>query len=151
MKQELRIVLGADHRGYEFKKKLIADFVHDRYEISWIDVGAYNDRRSDYPEFSIAACHQILKQKADCGILLCGTGTGMVIAANRFPTIYAGVAWNEEIARLNKEDDKVNVLVIPADFVEYEQSVLMIHAWLNAEFKHDRYEKRIAMIDAISI
>jgi ribose 5-phosphate isomerase B len=149
MKKALSIVIGADHRGYDLKKKLISNFTHDQYEISWIDVGAYNDERSDYPEFSIAACHHILKQKADCGILLCGTGTGMAVTANRFPTIYAGVAWNEEIARLNKTDDNVNVLVLPADFVDYAQSVSMIQAWLSAEFKHDRYEKRIGMIDAI--
>lgn len=151
MKKTLRIVIGADHRGYPLKKNLITNFFCDTYEIVWIDVGAHNDERSDYPEFSTAASYQIIKQKADCGILLCGSGTGMAICANRFPTVYAGVAWNEEIARLNKEDDNVNVLVLPADFVDYEQSVRMIQSWLNAEFKHDRYEKRIAMIDAISL
>ncbi len=73
----------------------------------------------------------------------------MAITANRFPKIFAGVAWNEEIARLSKQDDNVNVLVLPADYVSNDEALRIILAWLHAEFKHDRYEKRIAMINAL--
>ena len=79
--------------------------------------------------------------------MLCATGVGMAIAANRFPNIYAGLAWNEEIARLSKEDDNVNVLVLPSDFVSNEQMIAMTRAWLSAQFNEGRYAKRIAMID----
>lgn len=150
MKKTVRIALGADHRGYHHKAYIMKNLVVDEYAIQWIDVGAYNDIRSDYPEYAIAACEQLLHYNADCAILLCGTGVGMAIAANRFPTIYAAVAWNQEIARLCKEDENANVLVIPADFVTCQDTVLCIDVWLRAAFKHDRYEKRIAMINSIS-
>jgi ribose 5-phosphate isomerase B len=150
MKDTLRIAIGSDHRGFFLKQYLINNFSHKECSISWDDVGAYNDERSDYPEFSIAVCHLMLKQQVDYGILLCGSGVGMAVAANRFSGIYAGVAWNQDVARLCKEDDNINVLVVPADFVDQEETAAMVRAWLDAEFKHDRYEKRIAMIDAIT-
>lgn len=148
-KKELIIAIGADHRGFALKEQLQHQYRSDYYMISWIDVGAYKDIRSDYPEFSIAVCQKMLSGQAQYGILLCGTGVGMAIAANRFATIYAAVAWNDEIARLSKEDDNSNILVIPADFVIYEQLVQMVTAWLLASFKNERYEKRLAMIDEI--
>lgn len=150
MKKNIHIVVGADHRGFQHKAHLITHFNSNNFIISWIDVGAFDDTRSDYPEFAIAACYQFLKQNADYGILLCATGIGMAIAANRFPSIYAGVAWNKEIAQSCKEDDNVNVLVLPADFIDYDQMDTMVDCWLNAEFKHDRYKKRLEMIDSIS-
>lgn len=145
----LVIALGADHRGYSLKEYIKEGFVSDHYAISWVDVGAYTDVRSDYPVFAQLAVHTLLDEKAQCAILFCGTGIGMAVVANRFPKIYAGVAWNETIAHLSKEDDNVNVLVIPADYVTNDQAYRIILAWLHAEFKHDRYEKRIAMIDAL--
>jgi ribose 5-phosphate isomerase B len=89
----------------------------------------------------------LLSGHAQQGILLCGTGVGMAITANRFPGVYAGLVWNEEIARLAKEDDKVNILVLPADFVSLDQLVAMVKAWQTAQFNEGRYAKRIAMID----
>ncbi len=151
IKKEIIIAVGADHRGFSLKEKLKQQYNSELFAIAWIDVGAYTNERSDYPEFSIAVCQKMLNSDAQCGILLCGTGVGMAIAANRFTGIYAAVAWNTEIARLSKEDDNSNILVIPADFIEYDQLTSMVTAWLHASFKHDRYEKRIAMIDAITV
>lgn len=118
--------------------------------ISWLDVGAYSEERSDYPEFAIAACTALLESKADVGILICGSGVGMAITANRFSKIYAALAWNDTVARLSREDDNSNVLVLPSDFVTNEQAVSMVIAWLTADFKNGRYKQRIAMIDSIS-
>lgn len=149
MKKKISIVLGTDHRGYHLKEYIKKSFRSDLYIIEWFDVGAHNDERSDYPEFASAAVHELLDRNAEYAILLCGTGIGMAITANRFPKIFAGVAWNEEIARLSKQDDNVNVLVLPADYVSNDEALRIILAWLHAEFKHDRYEKRIAMINAL--
>jgi ribose 5-phosphate isomerase B len=120
------------------------------YVFTWIDVGADSDTRSDYPIFAIRVVKYIQEKNADHGILLCGTGIGMAIAANRFEGIYAGLAWNEEIASRAKEDDNVNVLVLPSDYIDNKKSRAMIIAWLGAEFKCVRYAERIAMIDAIT-
>lgn len=150
MHKKVTIAIGADHRGFKMKSYIIDNF-HNAAHIQWIDVGAFSDERSDYPVFALAACYEILKRNAHYAILLCGTGTGMAITANRFATIYAGVAWNEQIARLNKEDDNVNVLVIPADYIDMTTVLAIVNSWLQSKFKHDRYEERIAMIDAIKI
>lgn len=151
MKKKLSIVLGADHRGYKLKEYIKKVFLSESYSIEWYDVGAYNDVQSDYPEFAYAAICELQKEVAVYAILLCGTGVGMAITANRFPKIFAGVAWSEEVARLCKEDDNVDVLVVPADYVNEDDTMRIISAWLHAEFKHDRYEKRIAMINALDI
>lgn len=149
MKRPLKLVIGADHRGYELKQYLIGSFVTDRV-IEWIDVGAYNEERSDYPEFAIAASKILQAKKADYGVLSCATGTGMAIAANRFSGVYAGVVWNVDVARLAREDDNVTMLVLPSDYISFAEAREMVQAWLSAEFKHGRYEKRLAMIDEIT-
>jgi len=137
--------IGADHRGFAHKEYIKEMIAH----IEWLDVGAYNDERSDYPVFAQSACETIVSGKAQCGVLLCGSGVGMSIAANRYKKIYAGLAWNVSVAVQSKEDDAVNVLVIPSDYVSPELAVEMICAWHEATFRGGRYQERIDMIDQI--
>ena len=139
----VKIAIGADHNGFLGKEHLKQQLT----DVEWLDMGTFNEERTDYPIFAKKVCEAILSGKAQQGVLLCGTGIGMAIAANRFPKIYAGLAWNEKIARLSKEDDNVNVLVLPSDFVSLEQMVAMVKAWQAAQFNEGRYAERIAMID----
>lgn len=143
----LKIALGADHRGFAFKQLLITRYKHAPYSIEWLDCGAHSIERSDYPVFAQEATKKILAGHADRAILLCGTGTGMAIAANRYKKIYAAVAWNAEIARKGREDDYVNVLCLPADYCTYDELVIIIDAWLSAEPKAGRYAQRLEMLD----
>lgn len=144
---ELRIAIGADHRGYQLKEYLKTVPLFGNYTIEWVDVGTFAPDRTDYPIYAQKLSGLLLNQQAQSGILLCGTGTGMCIAANRFPGIYAGVAWNETVARLNREDDNCNVLVLPSDYVAEQDVVAIVTSWITAEFKDGRYAERIAMID----
>ncbi len=146
----MKIAIGADHRGYDIKeliKEIVTDI--DLITIEWIDVGAFNKERSDYPTFAQLAAHELLEKKADLGVLICGSGLGMAIAANRFRGIYAAVAWNEESARVGREDDNTNLLVLPSDFLDGEQVIAILRAWLRAEFKGGRHQDRLRMIDGI--
>lgn len=143
----LKIAIGTDHHGYKLKEQLKAQLHIGGYEIAWNDCGAFDPERSDYPIFAALVCQNILTQQADRGILLCGSGIGMSIAANRFSGIYAGLAWNENIARSAREDDNCNVLVFAADFCDEKRALRMIDAWLRAEFKGGRYEERLKMIE----
>ena len=140
----MKISIGADHRGFSLKQKIIEHFSL----CTFLDVGAHDAQRSDYPVFAQKVCSNILSEQACLGILLCGSGVGMAIAANRFPGIYAALCWSSEIARLSREDDGSNVLVVPADFVTAEQTFDMIQTWLNAQFKAGIYQKRLDMIDS---
>lgn len=147
--KKVTLVIGADHRGYHYKEMLKHIDELSGYTISWIDVGAFTDERSDYPLFAHKAIEVLQEKKADLAVLLCGSGIGMALAANRYTKVYAGVVWNREVARQAREDDNVNVLVIPADYVDAETTRAMLCAWLGATFKKGRYEERIAMIDAL--
>ena len=146
-----RIAIGTDHRGYELKESIVKHHTIGIHAIDWVDVGTFNTDRTDYPPFAIEVSKLILLKKVDYGILLCGTGVGMAIVANRFPGIYAGLVWSEELAKLAKEDDNVNVLVLPADFIKMENVLPILQAWLTAQFQAGRYEKRIEMIDTIKL
>ncbi len=140
----MKIAIGADHRGFAYK-----EFIKDEIVALWLDVGAADEQRSDYPVFAQRVCEEMQKNQAEFGILICGSGVGMVVAANRFKGIYAGLACSEDMARVSREDDNINVLVIPSDFVTAEQAVDMINAWLQATFKRGRYQERIDMIDEL--
>jgi len=139
----MKIVIGADHRGFlhkEFIKKHITS-------IEWIDVGTHNQDRVDYPIFSDKVVNAILANEVDLGVLLCASGGGMAIAANRHEAIYAVVAWNSEVARRCKQEDNANILVLPSDFISCDEAIVMINEWLAQEFKGGRYAERLTMID----
>lgn len=139
----MEIVIGNDHRGFELKKFLINFFT----EYNFLDIGSCDKERTDYPIYVKKACDVILQGKASYGILICGSGVGMSIAANRFHGIYAALVWNKEVAEFAKRDDNANVLVLPSDFISENDSVEIVKAWLKAEFKGGRYGDRIKMID----
>lgn len=138
-----RIIIGSDHRGFDLKQALINNYT----EFQWTDVGTESSQSVDYPIFAKKACEQILSGQAEFGILICGSGIGMSVAANRFNGIYAGLCWNEKIATMARQDDGINVLVLPADFVSESEAFSIFEAWANAKFKEGQYRQRLLMID----
>ena len=102
----MEITIGSDHRGYEFKQEIQRLFT----DVEWIDVGTQDSlARVDYPEFAQKACELVLSGEAKQGILICGSGVGMSIAANRYKKIYGALCWNETVARVAREHDCANV------------------------------------------
>jgi ribose 5-phosphate isomerase B len=147
-KKILTVAIGADHRGYVLKKYIIDHLPSlNTRAIFWCDVGTSSRKRTDYPIFARKVAQLVSEKKTDCGLLLCGTGVGMVIAANRYAKVRAALAWNATIAQLSKEEDNANILVIPADYVEPHEAITMTTVWLMTQFKKGRYTKRLAMID----
>lgn len=150
---QIKVVIGADHRGYHLKEILKSDLGYHIANLTIQDIGSFDSERSDYPEFAIKVAEHIKSGHAQYGILLCASGIGMAIAANRYKNIYAGICWNEKVARQAKEDDNINVLVLPSDYVSPEEAGKIIKAWLESKFKGDsngkRYRDRISMIDNI--
>ena len=143
----LKIAIGSDHRGYTHKSVIQQSVSLDMQPIEWLDVGAFNDQRSDYPPFAYDVVTAMKKGDANFGVLLCGSGAGMAIAANRFDKIYAALVWNVITAQRAKEEDNANILVLAADYCTPKEAVEMVIVWLNAQFLDNRYEKRIEMID----
>lgn len=139
----MNIAIGADHRGYALKQAIQTELAL----ITWHDMGTHSLERADYPLYAHAIVKELLTGKVAAGVLICGTGVGMSIAANRHTGIYAALVWSVEIARRAKEEDYANILVIPADYVTSAQAVEMIKAWLKAQHKEGRYKERIISID----
>ena len=142
----LKIAIGADHRGFIMKSDIIKHKKIANKEILWLDVGTFTKDRTDYPIYAKLAVEKILNKEADLGVLICGSGIGMAIVANRYNGIYAGVVFNNQISKVAKEDDNVNVLVLPADFISSVNYIELISVWLKAEFKGGRYQERLDMI-----
>ena len=149
--KEYTVAIGADHRGYELKEYFENQTMIGGCNLRWLDVGVWSEKRADYPEYAIAVAKAMRAGKAQFGALMCGTGVGMAIAANRFPGIYAALVWNVEIARLSREDDNANILVFPADFITKKEGLGMLEAFFATEFKSGRYAARIQMIDNIKL
>lgn len=143
------ITIGSDHRGFELKSQILNKFKHSKIE--WLDVGCFDSSRCDYPVFAYMVTENIIKKQAHFGILICGSGVGMSIAANRSKGIYAALCWNSKVAIAAYADDSANILVLSSDFVSIEENLSivesMINSWKNNTFKGGRYKTRLEMID----
>ncbi len=143
------IAIGVDHRGFALKNVLVRYQAIGLHAITWHDVGTYTQERTDYPIFVDKAIRLLYAQEATRAILACGSGIGMSIAANRYRGIYAALVWNVEVAQKSREDDNSNVLVLPADFITFDQAYTIIDRWLATPFKGERYAERLEYIDKI--
>lgn len=147
MTKSITIAIGSDHRGFLLKKFLLTQSSFGGNSIRWLDYGCDSLERTDYPLYAQLVCEAILTKKTSLGILLCGNGVGMSIAANRYKKIYAALVWNALMAVTSKEDDNSNILSIPSDYMTEHEAVISITAWLNAEFKKGRYLQRLELLD----
>lgn len=144
----MKIYLGADHAGFDLKNQLREHLVHQGHDA--IDVGAMTlDEDDDYPKYAFALATKVIAEEDGRGVLVCGSGQGMSIAANRVRGIRAGLAWNKESAETAKTDDNCNVLVLPARFVDSGASD-MVDTWLAAKFNKDpKYQRRLDEVEDI--
>jgi ribose 5-phosphate isomerase B len=140
-----RIPIGADHAGYQMKERLVAELRALGYEP--LDIGTHSAESVDYPEFAHDVASRVEHHDAERGVLLCGTGLGMAYAANRHRGVRAAVAWSPEVARLAREHNDANVLILPSRFVSEEEGVEILKAWLGTEFAGGRHGRRVAKID----
>jgi ribose 5-phosphate isomerase B len=139
------IPIGADHAGFPLKERLKAELARLGYEP--LDVGAHSADSVDYPDFAHEVAARVKRGEAARGVLLCGTGLGMSYAANRHNGVRAAVAWTPEIAKLAREHNDANVLVLPARFVSEDEGVRILRTWLDTRFEGGRHVRRVAKID----
>ena len=140
----MRIALGADHRGYKVKDKIIKHLESKEYEI--VDFGTNSEESVDYPEFAFKVGEGVSKEKFDRGILVCWTGIGMCIAANKVKGVRAASCISKEAARLTRQHNDSNVLCISARFTPEDQLFEIIDAWLETEFEGGRHIPRVKKI-----
>ncbi len=144
----MKIAIGADHGGFHLKQKLVSFLKKNRHQV--IDVGAHNDKPSDYPDFALAVAAQIIRKKAVRGIIVCGSGVGACIAANKVPGIRASVCHDTFSARQGVEDDDMNVLCLGARVIGPNLAEEIISAFLKARFsKLARHKRRLMKVREI--
>lgn len=141
------IALGTDHGGFKLKEEIKKYF--DEKEIKYKDFGCFSDERTDYPIYAEKVAKAIQEKQCDLGIVICKSGAGMTVAANKFKGIRCALAINEDMARNSKADDNINVLAVPAEYLSASQVIAIIRTWIATEFKNGRYEERLQMIENI--
>lgn len=142
-----QIYIGADHAGFPLKQKLAVELARLGYEA--VDVGPKTlDPADDFPDYARPVAEAVSTGAARRGILTCGTGLGMSFVANRFPHVRAALVWSPEVAELARRHNDANVLVLPARFVSEEESMQILHTWLDTAFEGGRHARRVAKIDA---
>ena len=140
----MRVVIGSDHAGFHLKESIKA--ILERLNVPYEDVGADSAAASDYPDFAQSAARVILEDRADRGILVCGTGIGMVIAANKIPGIRAALAWNAATARLGRAHNNANILTLGGRTTPAGEVEGILRAFLSTEYEGGRHDDRLAKI-----
>ncbi|MER3427190.1 MAG: ribose 5-phosphate isomerase B [Pyrinomonas sp.] len=140
----MKIALASDHAGFKTKEELKP--LLDELGIVYEDVGTHCAETVDYPDFAHRAALLVARGECAQALLICGSGTGMAIAANKVPGIRAAVAWNEQTARLARAHNDANVLAIGARTTASDEIVRIVRAWFAAQFEGGRHARRIQKI-----
>ncbi len=143
----LKVCLGSDHRGVQIKAKLIQTLKENGY--ATIDAGTDTDAAVDYPDFACKVAEQVGRGQADRGILICGTGIGMAIVANKYPGVRAAPCYDEVMVEMSRRHNDVNVLCLPGDLIGERPVDELVLMWLRTDFEGGRHAKRIEKISAL--
>lgn len=138
------LVIGGDHAGYEYKN-LIKDTI-DSLGFTIDDKGPFSEASVDYPDFAHPVATAVENETASVGILICGSGNGVCMTANKHKDVRAALCWNQELASLARQHNNANVLCIPARFVDFETAKAMVEAFLTTAFEGGRHQNRVAKI-----
>ena len=141
------IAIGSDHGGYKLKEE-IKRYLEEK-EIEYEDCGTFSEDRADYPEIAKTVTLEIQNKQCDKGILICRSGIGMSIVANKFRGIRCAQCDNEEEAKYSRMHNNSNVLALGADYIEEDEAIRIARIWLSTEFEGGRHQERIQMIDEI--
>lgn len=141
----MKVIIASDHAGFKLKER-IKQYL-ERKKIEYSDLGTDSLDSVDYPDFAIMVAEEVVKDKNSRGILICGTGTGMTIAANKVKGIRAVAAYDSYSAKMSRVDNDTNVLGLRGRFFPFEEIKKIINVWLNTQFSGEsRHRKRIRKI-----
>ena len=143
----MRVSIGNDHRGFHVKAKLVELLRQLGHEVA--DEGAHDSETIDYPDVAAAVSGKVSRGEADRGILICGTGIGMAITANKFAGVRAAPCHDEVTAEMSRRHNDVNVLCLSGDMLGERRIDRMVEIWLNTEFEGGRHARRLEKIAAI--
>ncbi|MGL4512097.1 MAG: ribose 5-phosphate isomerase B [Lacipirellulaceae bacterium] len=143
----MRISVASDHRGVELKRAVVATLEGMGHAVS--DEGANSSESVDYPDFASVVARKVSGREADRGVLICGTGIGMAIAANKFPGVRAAPCNDEVTAEISRRHNDLNVLCLSADLMSPRVVERMVRVWVETEFEAGRHARRLDKVAAI--
>lgn len=143
----MNLAIGSDHAGFKLKNELIVYLLEKGYELQ--DFGPDSADSVDYPDYSHKVADSVATGENDLGIVICGSGNGVCITANKHKGIRAALAWEEEIAALARQHNNANVLCLPARFISKNKAFKIVDAWLGATFEGGRHENRVNKIETL--
>lgn len=139
-----KIAIGGDHAGFTYKQRLIEHLRQQGFDVE--DFGPGSDASVDYPDHTHPLSEAVAAKQAELGILICGSGNGVCMTANKHQDIRAALCWNEELAALARQHNNANILCIPARFVDFDLSVKMADTFLRTDFEGGRHQTRVSKI-----
>ena len=137
----MKLAIGCDHAGYSLKEALKSYLVDKGFDI--VDMGTDGPESVDYPDFVHPVSLAIIDGSVDLGILICGSGNGVSMTANKYTEVRCAICWNPEIAVLSREHNNANALAIPARFVELNEAYKIVDSFCESSFEGGRHERRI--------
>jgi ribose 5-phosphate isomerase B len=138
------IPIGSDHGGFELKQYLIAKLSEEGYKFK--DFGCFSEESVDYPDFIHPVANSINSGEYDFGVIMCGSGQGANMTANKYPDVRAALCWDLEQAKLTRLHNNANIITLPGRFVDFDTAVEMVKVFLNTEFEAGRHINRINKI-----
>jgi ribose 5-phosphate isomerase B len=140
----MKVAIASDHRGYHLKERVMSLLRGRGHEV--IDDGPSNDSSVDYPDFAALVAKKVGSGEVDRGILICGTGIGMAIAANKFPGVRAAACADEVTAELSRRHNDLNVLCLSGDLLSANSTERVVIKWIETEFEGGRHQRRVEKI-----
>jgi ribose 5-phosphate isomerase B len=141
------ISIGCDHAGYSLKLEIKEQLVNLGYEV--LDMGCYSEESIDYPDFAHPVADYVENNTDGKGILICGSGNGINMAANKHQGIRSALCWQVEIAKLAREHNNANIVALPARFISSEEALKIVEVFLNTPFEGGRHQKRVDKIACV--
>ena len=143
----MRFSIGNDHAGVEYKEAIVAYLKREGHHV--FNHGTDNNASVDYPDFIHPVAEDVSEKKVDLGIIICGSGNGAAMTANKHQKVRAALCWNKEIVALAREHNNANVLSLPARFISIPQALEMVETYLSTTFEGGRHQGRIDKIPCL--
>lgn len=140
----MKIAIGCDHAGFDYKEEIVQKLRSEGVFVT--DFGTFSAESVDYPDFAHLVASSVENKESDCGIVLCGSGNGVAITANKHSGIRCALCWTAEIASLARQHNNANILAIPARFISLELAKTMVEVFLNTDFEGGRHQQRVDKI-----
>ncbi|MDC1186740.1 ribose 5-phosphate isomerase B [Crocinitomicaceae bacterium] len=143
MKKKL-VPIGCDHAGFQLKEKIISHLINKGYEIE--DFGCYSEESIDYPDFGHLVASKVEENEGVLGVIICGSGNGINMTANKHAGVRSALCWKKELAELARQHNNANIIALPARFISLEEGIEMVDVFLSTEFEGGRHGRRVDKI-----